>query len=89
MYKARELNKPIMVGEAGMPTCGSPDGSQVETPQSRAAKFDAKLGAFFAEGGAGYLIWAWEPSSACSYAFTTGDPLNAVLARFATILRGQ
>jgi hypothetical protein len=83
MYTSKELNKPILVGEAGMTTCGSYNGSQPETPESRAAKFDAKIGAFFKEGGAGYVIWAWDPNSGCSYDFTSGDPLNAVLARYA------
>ena len=83
MRKSKELNKPIIVGEAGMTTCGSYNGSQPETPDSRAQKFDAKMGAFFENGGAGYLIWMWHPSSDCSYDFTSGDPLNAVLAKYA------
>jgi hypothetical protein len=87
LRKARALDKPLLVGESGMTTCVSAEGSQVETPESRAGKFDAKLDAFFAGGGAGYLIWAWEPNNSCSYAFTTGDPLNATLAKYAAQLR--
>lgn len=83
---ARELNKPLVVGESGMTACASESGSAVETPATRAQKFDAKLQAFFAAGGAGYLIWAWHPTSDCSYEFTSGDPLNAVLSRHAALL---
>jgi mannan endo-1,4-beta-mannosidase len=80
MDVAKELNKPILVGETGMTACGSYEGTQPETVQSRAQKFDAKLNAFFKNGGAGYLIWVWDPTSDCSYDFTSDDPLNAVLA---------
>jgi hypothetical protein len=80
METARRLGKPLVVGEAGMTTCVSERGSVVETPDGRARKLDAKLDAFFAAGGAGYLIWTWRPDSACAYAFTSGDPLNPVLA---------
>lgn len=76
---SNQLNKPILIGEAGITTCGSYNGSKQEIQQSRAQRFDAKIGAFFDKGGAGYLIWAWHPNSNCSYDFTTGDPLNAVL----------
>ena len=86
MCTSKELNKPILVGEAGMTTCGSYNGSQLETPESRATKFNTKIGAFFKEGGAGYLIWAWDPKSSCSTNFTFGDPLNAVLAKYAANL---
>jgi hypothetical protein len=83
MYKVRHwLNKPLIVGEAGMTACGSWDGSLAETGASRAARFDAKLGAFFGNGGAGYLVWAWEPDRSCNYAFGPGDPLNGVLLRY-------
>ena len=86
MHKAKKLNKPIVVSEAGMIACSSYEGSQPGTAQSRAEKFDAKIDAFFKSGGAGYLIWAWHPSSGCSYNFTTGDPLNAVLSKHAATL---
>lgn len=87
MYKARHwLNKPLIVGEAGMTACGSWHGSQAETGASRATKIDAKLGAFFGNGGAGYLVWAWEPNNSCNYAFGPGDPLNGVLKRAGGLL---
>jgi hypothetical protein len=88
MAVARRLDKPILVGEAGMTICPSQPGWRPETAESRARKLDAKLEAFFRNGGAGYLIWAWEPAPACGHAFTSGDPLNAVLARHAAELTG-
>jgi hypothetical protein len=87
MYKARTwLNKPLVVGEAGMTACGSWNGSQAESGASRAAKLDAKMSAFFGNGGAGYLVWAWEPNNSCNYAFGPGDPLNGVLQRIGAAL---
>jgi mannan endo-1,4-beta-mannosidase len=86
MRSAAEAQKPIVVSEAGMTTCLSINGSTVQTPDSRASRFAAKLGAFFGAGGAGYLIWAWHPTDDCSFNFTVGDPLNRVLAQWATLL---
>ncbi len=83
LYKAQQLNKPLVVTESGMTTCYSIRGSQVETNASRASKFDAKLRAFFDAGGSGYAVWSWNTTSSCGYDFTTGDPLNAVLQRYA------
>lgn len=82
LAKAQLLNKPIIVGEAGMTVCGPYSGWQQETVESRAAKFDLKMRDFFALGGDGYLIWHWHPRENCSHDFTTGDPLNAVLAKY-------
>lgn len=83
MYKAGQLNKPLLIGEAGMTACGSWNGSQAETAASRASKFDAKLSAFFSNGGAGYLIWAWDSNTSCGFSFGPSDPLNGVLLRHA------
>jgi hypothetical protein len=80
---AAKLNKPLLVSESGMATCEAPSGIAVHTPDARAARIDAKLAAFFRAGGAGYLIWAWSPDSSCGYAFSSGDPLNAVLRTWA------
>lgn len=88
LHDGANLDKPLVVDESGMVTCQPDGGRPLETPASRAAKFDAKLGAFFDQGGAGYLVWTWNPESDCSYDFTTGDPLNGVLARYAANLRG-
>ncbi|HJR50315.1 MAG TPA: cellulase family glycosylhydrolase [Gemmatimonadales bacterium] len=82
LAKAQLLDKPIIVGEAGMTVCGPYEGWQQETVESRAAKFDLKMREFFLLGGDGYLIWHWHPRENCSHDFTTGDPLNEVLARY-------
>ena len=87
MYKSRFwLNKPLLMGEAGMTACGSWNGSQAETGASRATKLGAKMAAFFENGSAGYLVWAWEPNNSCNFAFGPGDPLNGVLQRTAATL---
>jgi hypothetical protein len=78
------LHKPVLVSEAGMTVCSAENGAQLETPLSRAQKIDAKIAAFFKAGGAGYLVWDWTPASDCGNDFTSGDPLNAVLHRWAT-----
>jgi mannan endo-1,4-beta-mannosidase len=81
LFKSQQLAKPLLVGESGMTTCASSAGSILESASSRAQKFDAKMTSFFAGGGGGYLVWAWNPSNDCSYDFTVGDPLNAVLMK--------
>jgi hypothetical protein len=83
---AARLDKPLLMGEAGLATCEAPAGVAVHATDARAARLDAKIDAFFRAGGAGYLVWAWNPASNCSYAFTSGDPLNGVLANWATRL---
>lgn len=84
----KHLQKPVLVGEAGMSVCTAPADVQLETPLTRAQKLDAKLQAFFAAGGAGYLVWDWWPDADCGYDFSSGDPLNAVLQRWAAQLNG-
>jgi len=81
---ARAYDKPLLVAEAGMTTCESRDGSAVQTPEGRAERFRAKMTAFFQAGGAGYLVWSWNPQMSCSYAFSSGDPLSGVLRGIAT-----
>jgi mannan endo-1,4-beta-mannosidase len=79
-------DKPLLVGEAGLATCEAPSGFAVHTADARAARLDAKIDAFLRVGGAGYLVWAWNPTSSCSFAFSSGDPLNAVLSSWAARL---
>jgi mannan endo-1,4-beta-mannosidase len=83
---ASQLAKPLVVDESGMAACGTDPAWQVESAASRSAKFDAKLGAFFDGGGAAYLVWEWHPTSDCQLDFTSGDPLNDVLRRYADAL---
>lgn len=48
------LGKPFLVGEAGIK-----GGADQAARQRRADLLDAKMNAFFANGGAGYLVWQW------------------------------
>ena len=80
---AAGLETPLLVSEAGLATCSAPPGSLVNTPAERAARFDAKIDAFFRAGGAGYLVWSWHPATSCGYEFSSGDPLNGVLRGWA------
>lgn len=48
------LGKPFLAGEAGVK-----GGADQVARQRRADLLDAKMSAFFANGGSGYLIWQW------------------------------
>jgi hypothetical protein len=89
LYRMQQVGKPLVVAQAWMDTCTAPAGEQLETPQSRAQKFDDKIGAFLNAGGAGYLLWGWDPKEDCGRKFTSGDPLNQVLAGYAQVLSGR
>jgi endo-1,4-beta-mannosidase len=80
---SKKVGKPLVIGEAGITVTDLKDGNRIETVASRAAKFDAKLAAFFGAGGGGYLVWAWHPTNIGAYDFTTGDPLNQTLKKHA------
>lgn len=72
MYRALNiLHKPIIVGEVGIDA----DSSSLQT---RADYVDAKMHAFFANGGSGYLIWHWALQSQ-GLDMSDTDPLNDVL----------
>lgn len=71
------LNKPIIIGEAGI-QAGS--GYQWTTSQ-RASLFDAKINAFWQAGGSGYVIWDWRSNVDNNYEFDPGDPLNGVMLK--------
>ncbi len=78
---AREkLGLPIIVAEHG--ECVTPcAGLATWTPADRASNVDAKIQSFLAQGGAGYMPWAWMPDTyqATDYGANTDDPLLAVL----------
>jgi mannan endo-1,4-beta-mannosidase len=89
------LGKPLVVGEAGIVADVDDNGQSTgaitsETLERRAAFFDAKLSAAFAEGIDGYLIWEKiHNASTSSYNLTHGrfgvgpsDPLNAVTKQY-------
>jgi mannan endo-1,4-beta-mannosidase len=72
---ARALRKPFVATEAGIPL------SWVNGDRDRRAQqFRAKLEAFFAAGGAGYLLWNFEPWPDTDHGFDATDPVMQVLA---------
>jgi hypothetical protein len=82
------LNKPIFIGEAGIPANVQPDGSSGSAPitltslNQRATFFQAKIDAFNEAGGAGYVIWFKSPfyNTALDNAdIPDGDPSESVL----------
>jgi hypothetical protein len=82
------LGKPIFIGEAGIPANVQPDGSSgsapitVTTINQRATFFKAKIDAFNAAGGVGYVIWFKSPfytTAQDSADIPDGDPTEAVL----------
>jgi hypothetical protein len=91
------LKKPLFIGEAGIPANVQPDGSSGSAPVTpttlaqRATFFKAKIDAFDAAGGVGYVIWFKSPF----YTITEnnldipdGDPTESVLADALTIVAG-
>jgi hypothetical protein len=84
VYKAKQLDKPIVIDEAGMRITSHQDW-QVETIASRATKFDAKMQAFLIDqGGNGYLVWDWKPFNTIGgFEFVPDDPLNETLKKHA------
>jgi mannan endo-1,4-beta-mannosidase len=81
--QCNELGKPLFIGEAGIESnrCGG----TYPTNQQRADYFNAKIGAFYGQGGDGYLIWSYRDNDGvpCArYDFDSSDPLAAVLASY-------
>jgi len=86
------IGKPFIVGESGIRVdCGAPcvgdgdncnDGDGCFTQQQRADYFDAKLTAFEAAGGDGYLIWSYRDHSGVEgvWEYDANDPLASVVA---------
>jgi mannan endo-1,4-beta-mannosidase len=88
------LGKPIFIGEAGIPANVQPDGSSGSAPitlttiDQRAAFFKAKIDAFDAAGGVGYVIWFKSPfytTAEDSADIPDGDPTEAVLGDALTV----
>jgi hypothetical protein len=79
--------KPIFIGEAGISANVQPDGSSGSTASfatlnQRAAFFKAKIDAFDAAGGVGYVIWFKSPFYTIaedSADIPDGDPTEGVL----------
>src|SRR5262249_57794133 len=47
MLTATRLDKPLLIGEAGLATCEAPAGMAVHAADARAARLDAQIDAFF------------------------------------------
>ncbi|MFN8535599.1 MAG: cellulase family glycosylhydrolase [Dehalococcoidia bacterium] len=73
------LGKPILIGEAGI---RSGSGSPAYSAAQRASLFDAKLGATFNRGAAGYLVWEWGKEINVGFGILPGDPLLPVVRKY-------
>ncbi|MFD4469909.1 beta-mannosidase [Rhodococcus sp. NPDC058505] len=81
--QARELNKPIVVGEIGQMA-----GAPCETLEQRAADVDHKIGGQRLAGTAGAMLWSFVPDprhDLCTFDVGPGDPLFGVLAKYTTV----
>src|SRR6476469_8678010 len=76
------LNKPLLVGEAGIKSGDLP---------RRAAQIKSKAEAAFAAGADGYLVWHLISGPTDGYEVIpgTGDPLFPTLATIAASLKGH
>lgn len=76
-----KLNKPILMGEAGI--SARDDSGRAR----RATLMDNKMSAFFNAGGAGYLVWQWNKvidGEAYDVQPNTRDPLLAVMKKYSS-----
>jgi hypothetical protein len=87
--ECKALNKPIFIGEAGIPGDVQPDGSSgsaaitTTTLDQRAAFFKAKIDTANADGVDGYVIWFKSPFYTLAdnnLDIPDGDPTQGVLA---------
>jgi mannan endo-1,4-beta-mannosidase len=87
---ARVLNKPLIVDEAGITNkcvlrvCYS--------QMKREEMFNAKMTAFFNNGGAGYLIWSYRDNhynANQTYEFNESDPLAKLIQSFSERLSNK
>lgn len=71
---ARRLGKPFLATEScvPLPWINGDEGRRVEL-------FRAKLDAFFAAGGAGYIVWNYEPRIESDCGFDAHDPVLGLL----------
>jgi mannan endo-1,4-beta-mannosidase len=81
--RARALDKPLVVGEAGMKGVTSAE------RESRAVRMRAKMHAAFAAGASGYLVWSVTTAETDGYDLrtTTNDPLVEQLKEVAGLLK--
>jgi len=81
LIDARRLRKPFIVTESGI-ALEWVNGDLVK----RAGLFRDKLRAFFAAGGAGYMLWNYEPEPDTNYGFGPDDPILPMLKQTAAEL---
>lgn len=78
---ARSLEKPLIATESGIAL------EWVGGDRAHRAKlFVAKMRAFFAAGGSGYMLWNYEPSPDTDYGFGPDDPVMQVITDVAGLL---
>jgi len=82
----RILGKPFVMGEAGVQSDGSPTAAA-----RRTLLLGAKVNAFFANGGAGYIIWQWNKLVDTEHydVLAGGDPLLPFLRNTVAQLTGR
>jgi mannan endo-1,4-beta-mannosidase len=81
------LGKPYLVGEAGVR-----GGSDPTARQRRADLLDAKMNAFFANGGGGYLVWQWNrilDTEQYDILIDTNDPFLPKMKHYADSFAAQ
>jgi hypothetical protein len=78
---ARSLAKPFVATESGV-AVEWVSGNLVQ----RAELFRAKLDAFFDAGGAGYILWNYEPEPDTNFGFGPTDPVLPMLREVAARL---
>jgi hypothetical protein len=81
---AAGVEKPFFIGEAGIP---APQPTYAYSYEERARFMDAKIGAHWERGTAGFLVWSFydlKDDNAGGWDFSPSDPLAAVLLRRST-----
>lgn len=81
MWDAGALDKPFVATESGIAL------EWVAGDRHRRAElFRAKLDVFFEAGGAGYILWNFEPRLVTNFGFTSDDPVWDVIAGVAATI---
>lgn len=81
LWAARSLNKPFVATESGI-ALHWVNGDRA----NRAELFRAKMRAFFEAGGAGFILWNYEPFPDTAHGFDASDPVMEIIADVAALL---
>lgn len=78
------LNKPLVMGEVGMPRNLTGQGADAIDLGTRAASVEAKLDAEFTHGVVGAVVWDWSnvPGDPTSWEVGPGDPMLPAVQRW-------